>query len=586
MAEHSGNPYLQPVAPGSPAFISPLSPNRAGREESSYSSEELKTLPTLPSHNSAPRLGYYPASLAALFIWIVFIILLVWLLESAVAHGPRSLSPPWAYSTLPGLLLTVFTQGHGALTAMHLARVSVSALHSPGTSPNSWAEVFWISDRAWQGPVGIFSTFLAASQLRVRTSTHFVLCAATCLTALATPVILSHSYPIRSILVDQDTTITPLALSVAQMGAIDAYAEIGTGVGSWSTALSVADVYNSSVYLPPGAARDDDPTDFFFAGDTDGKRATLPGLRLTGQCVPVDANFTDFTAFCTAQFGAPPQYMTGPVTLTPVSVNFTMNACTNRTWELIFPATSPAVSTNVAFISIASANTSVPDEPGISVSGIIRCDARTATGTAALSGDGTYEAFAEAPLYNATQAGEFLIDPLYALLYYFSTHATSLDGDDVYRAATVRALGFVGLSPGGGSQTYAQPSLEAMAAGFWRGVSCTVAGVALLARTNDTTYPAVQTGFAAMHVRQLRFALGAYALLGLWLCLLAVVTARSFRPTFSGSFDSYITAKLVLDKPGLVASASGQRAENTKLREPFGRVGMDDFGRVVVVEGQ
>ncbi|KAJ7461578.1 hypothetical protein FB451DRAFT_1562847 [Mycena latifolia] len=585
MAEHSYNPYLETDAPGSPAFTPPLSPNRPRKEEPSYSSAELKTLPTLPFHTPGPRLSYYPASLAALVIWIAFIVLLVWLLESAVAHGPRSLSPPWAYTTLPSLLITVFAQGHGALTAMHLARVSVSALHSPRTSPNSWAEVFWISDRAWQGPVGIFSTFLAASRLRVRTSTHFVLCAVTCLTALVTPIVLSRAYPIRSILVDQDTKITPLALSVAQMGAIDAYAEIGTGVGSWTTALSLADVYNSSVYLPPGAARDDDPTDFFFAGDTEGKRATLPGLRLTGQCVPVDANFTDFTAFCTTQFGAPPQYMTGPVTLTPVSVNFTMNACTNKTWDSIFPPNS-SVSTNVAFISIASANTSVPDEPGISVSGIIRCDARTATGTAALSGDGTFAAFAEAPLYNETQGGEPLLDPLYALLYYFGAHATSLDNDDVYRAATVRALGFVGLSPGGGSQTYAQPSLEAMAAGFWRGVSCTVTGVALLARTNDTTYPAVQTGLAAVYVREGRFAQGAYALLGLWLFLLVVVTARSFRPTFGGSFDSYVTAKLVLDKPGLMANASGQLAENKKLRGPFGRVGRDDFGRVVVAEGQ
>lgn len=548
---------------------------------------EMKNLPMSPSPMSpAPTLGYYPASLATLTIWLTFIIIMVWLLESAVAHGPRSTRQPWSYTTLPSLLLTVFAQGHGAVTAMHLARVSVSALHSPRTSPNTWAEVFWISDRAWQGPVGILSTILAASRLRVRTSTHFILCAVTCLTALITPIILSRAYPIRNIVVEEQTVITPFVLSVAQMGSVDAWSQIGTGIGSWSTALSIADTYNSSVYLPPGTSRAVDPTDFFFAGSTGGRTATLPGLRLSGQCVPVEStvsSFADFPAFCHAQIADLP-YMTAVVSLTPAATNISIQACTNKTWGAAFSTVPPiSMSSNVAYIYINSANNTYPGLPGIVVEGMVRCDSQASTGRARLTGNGTYTSFTEEPMYNQTQGGEPILDPLYAMLFYFGTHVTSLNADSGYRAAVARALGFVGTSPRDGAQTSTQPSLKEMATAFWRGVSYTVAGVGLLSRTNDTTYPAVQSGVAAVYVREPRFASAAYTLLGVWLLLLVVVSVRSFRPTFGGSFDSYVTAKLVLDRPGLVQPLSGELAENPNLRERFGRVGRDSLGRVVTV---
>ncbi|KAJ7137829.1 hypothetical protein C8R44DRAFT_728032 [Mycena epipterygia] len=562
MSEHPYNPYLV-VEPASP----PFSPNRAPRQESAYELKALSSLPNLQSHATGHRLGYYPASLVILILWLAFVSALIWLLESAVAHGPRSLVQPWAYTTLPSLLITVFAQGHGAVTAMHLARVSVSALHSAHTSPRTWAEVFWISDRAWQGPVGILSTFLEASRLRVRTSIHFLVCAVTCLTALCTPIILSRAYPFRSIVVSQETTITPFALSVVQMGAVDAYAEIGTGVGSWTTALSVADVYNSSVYLPPGASRNDDPTDFFFAGNVQGKTATLPGLRLSGQCVPVEnavTSIADFPAYCDAQKFLN-QYTSRKVNLAPVSVNLTMQFCCNSTWQSLF-GEDPSLSTDVGYVYIDSSNTTAGG--GIVVSGLVRCDSQTATGTAMLSGvNGTYSSFSQKTLYNETQGGEPLLDPLYA--FFHGRHARS----GVRRAQPWRR-----------ERDYAQPSLEEMAAGLWRGISYTVAGIGLLSRTNDTSYPAVQTGVAAVYIREKHFAMAAYALLAVWLLLLIGITVRSFRPTFGPSFDSYVTASLVQDRPAVLDSLNGELASNKNLREPFGRVGRDSLGRVVVAE--
>ncbi|KAJ7152204.1 hypothetical protein C8R43DRAFT_923915 [Mycena crocata] len=577
------NPYAEQV----PGPSSPLSPNRTTREKLSRGDTyDMKNLPHLPSSPSGLRLGYYPTSLLILTAWIVFVVVLLWLLESAVTNGPRSLSQPWSFTTLPSLLITVFAQGHGAITAMHLARVSVSALHSSRTSPNTWAEVFWISDRAWQGPVGIFTTVLAASRLRVRTSSHFILCAVTCLTALVTPIILSRAYPIRSITVREASNITPFALDMDRMGAVDAYAEIGTGVGSWTTALSVSDTYNTSVYLPPGASRSADPTDFFFAGNVDGKTATLPGLRLTGQCTRVESNVSDITvdfpAYCQAQMQTTSlAHMSKPINLSPPSVNLTMRACVNGTWENIFLA-NPAQRSDVAYIFINSNNNTAADNPGIAVSGMIRCDTSISTGRASLSGaNGTFSEFTEEQLYNETQAGEPLLEPLFALLYYLENFQTT---DVIATASVVRALGFVGLSPSGGVQTYAQPSIDEMATGLWRGVSYVLTGIGLLSRTNDTSYDAIQSGLVAVYVREPHFASAAYALLAVWLLLLVIVTARSFRPTFGGSFDSYITAKLVLDKPGLVESAGGELTANTRLREPFGCVRRDDLGRVVVAE--
>jgi hypothetical protein len=40
----------------------------------------------------------------------------------------------------------------------------------------------------------------------------------------------------------------------------------------------------------------------------------------------------------------------------------------------------------------------------------------------------------------------------------------------------------------------------------------------------------------------------------------------------------------VMDRPGLVKSSSGDLVENENLRAPFGRVGRDEGGRVVVTE--
>ncbi|KAJ7706976.1 hypothetical protein B0H17DRAFT_1125770 [Mycena rosella] len=213
--------------------------------------------------------------------------------------------------------------------------------------------------------------------------------------------------------------------------------------------------------------------------------------------------------------------------------------------------------TNVAYIYINSANNVFhADLSGMLASGVIRCDSQTSTVTAKLFGAGfTYSSFSEAPLYNATQGGESLLDPLFALFDYFSTHSASFNNNVEYLATVVRALGFTGAGHGDGSQTYAQPSGD---------------GQRSLARR-------LCRGHRAPFADERHVVSCGSERSGGGLLLLISITARSLQPTFEGSFDSYITAKSVQEKPGVMHNSNGELAEYMKLREPFGTVGREDL---------
>jgi hypothetical protein len=145
------------------------------------------------------KLAYYPFSSVIFLIWTAFTAILIVLLESAAAAAATSVHQPWYYSSLPGLLLTVFAQGHVAVTAMHLSRLAISALHIHGYSPASWAELFWQADRNWQGSIGILSMIYAAIKMRTKLSLTTILFATICMIATITPVLLSRAYPLTTI---------------------------------------------------------------------------------------------------------------------------------------------------------------------------------------------------------------------------------------------------------------------------------------------------------------------------------------------------------------------------------------------------
>jgi len=109
--------------------------------------------------------GYHLLTTIAVVVWSLFIVITLMIYELAhhatwnpdrVAAG-RAL--PWGFTVLPSILRTVFDQAHGPITAMHLARLAVGSLDAPWASASTWMEVFWLSDRRWAGPLGLWMTF-------------------------------------------------------------------------------------------------------------------------------------------------------------------------------------------------------------------------------------------------------------------------------------------------------------------------------------------------------------------------------------------------------------------------------------------
>ncbi|KAJ7073984.1 hypothetical protein C8F01DRAFT_5899 [Mycena amicta] len=256
-----------------------------------------------------------------------------------------------------------------------------------------------------------------------------------------------------------------------------------------------------------------------------------------------------------------------------------MQGCTNASWNAVFQP-NQSTATNLGFIYLQSTNGSATTAPSTNVEGMIRCDSEFSTGWATLSGaDGTYTNFTETSLLNftATQQGEPLLDPIYALMWYFDAgQRTSRLKDLTFAASAVQALGFTAIQLGV-EPAYSQPTIDELAIRFWRGVSYMTTSIGLLSRSTDTTYPAIQAGVTVVYVREWRFLIATYALIGAWFLLLLLVTIRSFRPTFGSSFDRYLIAKLVLDSPD-------RTLDEDDLKKKFGHVAMNERGEMVLVE--
>lgn len=158
--------------------------------------------------SSAPyieaSLRYHLLSTVIVVAWGIFIVGTITVHELAhrLTWNPSRIltgaAIPWAFRPGPGLpsiLRTVFTQAHGPITAMHLARLSLGALEVSWASPKTWMEVFLLADRRWSGPVGLAQTgWVMATRRRLRVSVGFTLFAVISVATLATPVVMTRAY--------------------------------------------------------------------------------------------------------------------------------------------------------------------------------------------------------------------------------------------------------------------------------------------------------------------------------------------------------------------------------------------------------
>lgn len=288
-------------------------------------------LPAPSTDSSAQRLHAYPLALLVVTAWACLVALLLIVLELAARRSPRYVHLPWYYDWLPTVALTIFSQAHGPITTMFIARISVSNLHHPGRAPKTWHELFDQADKAWSSPVYIA---LWPFKRSPRLSSLFVIFILQSLIAMATPILLSRAYPVQAIEVATRTSLNLDLFTPSLLEGLDAYTQISVGAGGMTSGDSILDLYNSTIYLPSNASLGTSlPYDLFIAGSTQGTDAIVDGLRIQGRCLQVTnvTNPRDIEELCSplsSQEGQRWPLQTSPNT-NPQAPNITTAACAN-----------------------------------------------------------------------------------------------------------------------------------------------------------------------------------------------------------------------------------------------------------------
>ncbi|KAF5343374.1 hypothetical protein D9758_015626 [Tetrapyrgos nigripes] len=552
------------------------------RKAESWESVKDNQSPT----TSPPRLKQHPWSLAVLMLWTGFVISLLCLLEYAVSRASLDTNPPWSLHVLPDLLLTVFAQLHMAVTSAHLIRVAASAIRFESTAPRTWRELFWTANKSWQDPIGMAFTAQEAFQKKINVSKMFYLFAFICGIAIAIPTILTRAYQMETVPVITAITLSPTTFEPDRINLIDGNLQTGIGLGPWLTGLSVMNLYNSSMFLPESqsgdsliAARtstDVDPEDFFFAGDIGAAvNVSLPGLRLQGNCTPVhgdvedqiQANASIFQTICPSK-----QVWTNTINARS-SFQMDMRACGLTTFSefdssAVQNTIHPDASVNPDFGFFSYNYTA---DSGINGNGLIECHATVSTGNASLRGDKrTFSDFTLDPFFNVSESalgGEPLSHPLYVAL-------SSIMGlDSSNHGALVQGFRFIALDESVQALKYiwSSPSPDDISKRLWSAISQETATIATLSWLDSTKYTGTTETLVSAYVRIQPFAGIAYALIGMWVVLLGVVTLIGYRRSVSASLDGYLVASL-LAKDGrelVVDQEYGSADGNLLLRERF-----------------
>lgn len=271
--------------------------------------------PSLASH---PRLSlsYHLFSTVTVVAWSIFITATLITLElthratwdySRVANNEAL---PWAFSVLPSILRTIFDQGHGTITAMHLARLAVGSLDISWTSANTWMEVFWLSDRRWAGPFGLWmtlKTLISRKRRKLRgphVSLGFWLLTMLSIVTLVTPVTLSRAYHVTMGLTKLETpTIQTSEMTTSWRGKVAGDHAGMLGRSIWVRGFAPALQFPDNMYAEPGVQASSTSGAWFITGWTDKATVPLIGIRVEGGCERILQDGMTLQDQCTATFG-------------------------------------------------------------------------------------------------------------------------------------------------------------------------------------------------------------------------------------------------------------------------------------------
>ncbi|KAF8528812.1 hypothetical protein BU17DRAFT_79969 [Hysterangium stoloniferum] len=512
-----------------------------GEQNAQYRQVTLLLSSESPSKQQEWKGRLHPLSLIVLGVWICYIVATVFFLEMAIKNDPLHIEAVWRYDVLPGSMLTIFAQAHLPITIFHLARVGVSAIQRKNIAPRTQDELFLMTDRQWSGPLG-FASVVKTMIRGVHVSRIFFMFAFTCMVALVTPETFSRAYPVGLVHVTKPYTVTPRAFSPQALPNVDQNTQIGFGLGSWATGLSIFDLYLLSVYIPDEIPADF--TEFFFSGFVQHIDIRLPGLRLQGTCTPffddaspaVEQDTTLFPMFCNNTLPLVGDQAPA-VNVFYGNANVTYSYCTYPSVSTVF---SGPDSNATAYILLQTNNGTVE------TTGMVKCQSNFSIGTALLSGtDWTYTSFLKNITYdNPIQ----LANPLSAVLAGIA-NGSVVNHTFESGSTLVKQLGYNVTIVNGNTLNSTQPSLDTFANQIWFGVEHMTAGIGLLSSASDILYDGRLHLPTFGRTRSNAFAIGLYALLASWLCGLIYLSFKGYRLSTESRLGSRFAIRLYEEMP-------------------------------------
>jgi hypothetical protein len=452
----------------------------------------------------------------------------------------------------------------------------VSSLQHSFTQPRSWAELFWLADGNWKSPLGIFSALKGARALKTSLSVTIMAFSVTSLVALVTPIVLSHAYPVGTVIVPVYSEFNPVIFSPSALSYGDAYVQMAIGLGGWTTGQTVQGLYNSSIYQPSSSL---DGPGKFYSGIVGDREARVPGLLFDGGCTSLPPSFSHnivntpeqfnitFDSFCSNAVSSPGARQFSGLFVSNGEAYATLSYCSSTDYftPLVMDNTTQLTTTTSAYIFL---NTSTPST---AVAGLFNCTSSISAGAANVSGPlGTYSSYQPSPVHFVL-GDEQPMDPMMAFLYNIVKLPSVVDQ---VSASVVQALGLVTANTltSDGDEVYYQPTLDELARNLGSGIEHTAAGTMLLAQTQNTTYNSTQRVPTTGRTRNVPFVRGAIVLIVLWFVFLVLATAALGRRTFGDGLSSYVTARLFVGMGELVEGQSCGDMSVSVLVRSFARV--------------
>jgi hypothetical protein len=529
-------------------------------------------------------------------IWIVYVaLLMIWLEYACRASQDFDGRIGWRYDRALILAVTLFSMLHGPITTIFNARLAVSATSSTRYCPRTWNELFLTTDRAWSEVFGICYSYWY-SYSTTRFSTVFFLFTLQTLICFGTPFLLNQGYDVQLQTI-YSRQMRPLnAMAPAYLSGIDAYQQLSIGIGSLGTGSHIFQAYNSTSYIPLGAARlAHNITDIIFAGNTEGSDATLPGLRIQGGCSISHMNPTNesFAQACQALLQSNVSRDLSPTNTLWYSVDLDVATCLDDYgFQADWMTNGQTAKTAKGVMRLDARN-----ETGsnfASVSEAIACVATFSTVSVRVFGrTGVFDTqtIKEEQFYDsaAGQQGEPLIHPLSAAMM-------ALQGSDGLGIGKPTAPSLVRMWNYTTSQLsddpnqiksvrFQQPTAEEMAQTVWQAIVHMTGSIAVSATRGDQMHEVTAYRQVTGRRRKIVWAIPLYAFLALWLALnIYLFTQLGWRvKTYDESLGSYTTSRLFVEHAHLVDDQScgtleNNRALSTGLDAAFTRVGGKQVG--------